>query len=807
MWRRLFPLLLVGPIVYASPLKPHPVYDFSKGLDTYHSSLSLPDGFVHNSLNVFFDSQAPVTKRQGYTVSFTTSPFPSQTEWNYTDSTNTSWIIVRSSGSIIANSVSGATSVLVSTVSVNNSVGEANVFGNAYFVDQTQGVYYWNGSTTVYVAGSPKGSLMAQWHGRLWVAGLAVPNGNVLDGSKQYDGTVWATGLNPNDPVSLVVGLADNFDNISAIYPFLDTLYTFKHFQTYAMYGFDQTNFQISFITQECGCIDQQSIQTFGAALKFVSERGVENFDGYTCTRISDPVKNLVDNAIQAQGGSNSLSWSQSNPSDWAAGTISNLDTTTLSPAIALISTSTLENFSSLVNWNILVPSWSVSGGTVTASTTTFSGGRMKMQQASSQNLNSGIDVKINFQISVTGPGTSNKIGVVNGSNQGYSAFIQGLAGQWSFEAGPFNQATDNVTPLINVNTGTNDTNFHSVEMVRSLAGSTSFYFDGSLMGNFTDNTYSLASTQEVYLEAFTQTQAITHSFGGLVMQNAQSTGTFKSQVHAVGSISTWGNFSISDVLNSGNIVFSICSANNSGMASSTCASQTANSQITVATNTFVQWYSTFTNTAASQEPTINSVAVQWFSGNRTAPMSSTVWDNRYWLSLTTTTSDTGNDGVLVLSSKGSWSLLDIHAGGFVQYKNALYHSDSLSSGNTYLDNQGYNDNGAAINAFIQSKDFCEEGPTQDDYYESLYPSADNLGNYNMGISYIMDRDATSPYSLSSINQSEFQNNTSIKIPFVLNSTNQNFGKCINFTFTESDLGSPWNFYGWTAYYHERQVQ
>ena len=209
--------------------KPFQSYDFSKGLDTYHNPTMLPDGFVQNSLNVLFDDKAPVTKRQGYTVGWSTSSARAFTGlWTYTDATNTTWQIARSSTNITASNMAGSI-VAVATVSASNIVGETNAFGYAYFVDQTQGVYYWNGTTTTYVASSPLGSIITQFHNRLAVTGAAVPNGNQLYLSGYYAGNTWTTGLNPTDPAQYSIGLQDNFDNVTAEYVYLDTLYLFKH--------------------------------------------------------------------------------------------------------------------------------------------------------------------------------------------------------------------------------------------------------------------------------------------------------------------------------------------------------------------------------------------------------------------------------------------------------------------------------------------------------------------------------------------------------------------------------------------------
>ena len=251
------------------------LYDFSKGLDSYHNPTTLPDGFVQDSNNVLFDDKTPVSKRLGFSSLFTSSMVPQKTAWTYTDPNNTLWILYRigadnSSSEINAVHFDGTGGVTIATPTISNLVGETNAFGNAFFVDQGQGVYYTgtpSGFSSVFVNGSPKGSLITTFHGRIWVAGLAAPNGNQLYSSAYSSGTVWTTGLNPTDPVLFQVGLQDNFDNITALYVYLDTLYIFKHSSIYALYGFDQTSFQVSQLTQECGCIDQNSIQTFNGGL------------------------------------------------------------------------------------------------------------------------------------------------------------------------------------------------------------------------------------------------------------------------------------------------------------------------------------------------------------------------------------------------------------------------------------------------------------------------------------------------------------------------------------------------------------
>lgn len=915
----------------ASREKSFPVYDFSKGCDTYHSSLSLPDGYVQNCLNVVFGSPAPVSGRQGYVTAFSSKTYQLQPVWTFTDRTNTSWLIVRASDTIFANSLSGSASVFIATVSANNLVSETNAFGNAYFVDQTQGVYYWTGSTTIYVSSSPFGSLISNFHNRLWVAGAAVPLSDQLYGSKQNDGTVWTIGPNPNDPVQITIGVQNIDNDISALHPFLDTLYIGKHSQIFALYGFDQTSFQVSYITGECGIVDPFSVQDYNHGIIFASNRGVDFFDGYTCRRVSDPVKNKVDGAIQS--AFNTSSWNQQTQQDWLAGTFSTngpsnaLSATILAPSLALSTYSYVDNtdvaFSAGTVGNGLTQSgnsfflrtylnepmsnisnWVTTAGGWTTSPLAGTSTQNNLKYGSSPINTDYLLFEFQYNFGGQCPASGNLFGdfaLLNGSGQGYG--IQIFNGSViHFYLGKYSSWDDanlesNSESVEIVSPGC-DANWHTLDMTRNpLTGSTAFYLDGVSGGAFTDSSYTNLSTVKLSIlqaTAVTKTQfrnfyvqsmfgnfnsaahdsvlgtpvwgalnwtltgAGTAVFAARTSTNnsayssdvavtngnvpavsnqryiaysstlsstntsyqsspatitsvseaaTASSGTFVSQCHSLSGISSFGNFSVvQDLTTGGNIVYNVCTSPNSNCSAATCAVTPVNGQITVSTNAFVDFIASFTVTASTNAPALQSSTVQWFSGTRSASMASVIWDNRYWLSLTTTTADAANDAILVMNLQEAWSILDIHAGGFALYKNALYHSDSRASGNVYLDNSGQNDNGRAINMFIRTKDYQITDLAEDKYLTDLYPTMDNAGNFNVTLNYYLDR-STNTFALSMINQTEFGEASVVKIPFPIGASNQDFGETVSYQFSETDLNAVWNFYGFIQTYKQREPQ
>lgn len=709
--------------------------------------------------------------------------------------------------------------------------------------------------------------------------------------------------------MQLTAGLQDNFDNVTAMYVFLDTMYIGKHYAIYGLYGFDQTNFQISQITQECGILDPNSIQTLGGTLKFVSLRGVEQFDGYTCSRISDPVKNLVDPAISA--GFSQQSWVLQQASDWNSGTFNptaNLNSAVVAPALVLSTGTHTDsvasdwNAGSLTNLvvsgnsiginyndsgNVTNPdfessfsgNWTSSGsGTFSRVTTTScqfpTGNNCENGSACAEMTYSGGTTSFYFealdpqnriiqQVSVpanndctwrqlnvssvylgsqqAGKRTTFRFHANNGSQDTYlstsdsyiwggtiSFWYKNLAlaspGLSTFDFDNVQNGSSTITTgsFVSqvVDTGITKTqaqvtNFNttvldfSPTLVFQSSPDNSSWAD---LGTSSGTDY-LANRYLRYLSTFTVNSGdALSSLNAVTFQWTASSGAFKSPIHMIPSINTFGNFPVTDSLNGGNISFSICSSTNSNMSVPlSCASQNPNAQITVSTGVtgdalYVNWFATFTVTGATQTPTLNSGTVQWFSGTKPVPMASAIFDTRYWLSLTTTTTDTANDAVLVYGKTGAWSLLSIHAGGFTQYKGSLYHSDSNPTGSVYIDNTGTTDNGSNINSYIITKDFKGEDLNADEYFNSAYMSMDP-GNSNCTgtVYYFLDHNEASPFTLSTVQQSEFVNSIALKIPFSLG-TNQNFGHTIAFEYQENDACGL-NLYGFSPYYFERPVQ
>lgn len=890
-------LFAASPLFAKGPQQSLDINDFHCGIDSYHSSLTIDPCFVQDALNVYFDKTAGVIKRGGYTTSFTTTTTSAFSGlWSFTDNSANIWMIARTSTTLMATTGIGQSlfNIKVATVSANDVVNCVTSLGTFYCVDPTQGVYNWNGTSTTYVSGSPKGSLIANFHGRVWVTGLAVPNGNFLYGSKYLDGTVWATGTNATDPVALQVNLSDNADVITTLFAgYNDILYVFRNYNTYGLVGFDLTNFQISQLNAEVGCIDQRGIQPIFGGLVFPSARGIEFFDGYTATKISDPIKTLVD-PITLGSTFAQTSWVQQTQGDWEAGTLFNLNATVATPALVLSTASFTDTVSAdftqgtassitIQTSNIILSTNAVevnenSFESGFPTTNWYGNGNWYSQTGSSVMVNCTITVKDGSKMMGVGRGfsgwtfTADVVNALTATNYGTTSFtvnanactqvqrtisvsasslgmpvvikftgVTNVMTSSTFTANSRNvtfwSASDDSnglgnelfidlvegTPKSSISSGTftsrtfdtiitsNTSTWSANWTVNTSTPYVELQMSTASAGPWSKVTSSTGTTQATnrylrYISSFTivSTQTALSTLNDVTVSATASSGTLKSQIHNIGTINSWGNFTTVNTANGGDIAFSICSSTNSNMGVPVnCAAQTANSQISIATGTYVQYYATFTVTAATQTPTLNSTTINWYSGTRRPPMASMAYDNRYWLSVTTNTADSTNDATFILSKGPVWSLFSIHAGAFTIWKNQPYFADADASGKVYQLEQGLNDNGVAINAFVKSKDFAPGGLIVDKFWDSIYLIADNAGAYNIDSIYYVDR-STVAFSLGTMVQNETPGTLINRLNIPIDSTHQNFGKTISFRFSNSDIDAPFRFYGGAVLFRAR---
>lgn len=922
MKRRLLTILaLVGctSFLFADGERAFPINSFAGGLNSNYSSLTIANDEVQDALNVWFDEDNALVSREGFSTYGTTTTLKYVNGWSYTDSTNNNWIIVATSNSIIASNGDGTFSTVIATVPspTQSIISAVNAEGRIYFTDAIQGVYYWAGSGTVtYIYGSPKGSLIAEYKGRIWVSGEAQPNQNRLSTSKFLDGTTWTTGTLATDPVQYVVGLNDRSDGVSALFSGQnDALYLFKKNSIHGLYGFDQDDFEIRAITSEAGCIDAGSVQPYSGGIVFVSKRGVEIFTGAAVTLVSDKIYNRIKDALNSSFSQRS--WTLTSQSDFAAGssTPTAYVSTTVTPGSVVLDTaSAVSSFVDTLSADFTSGTQTTVDSTSTVDALMLAFNTAEAVQSSyyhadtdnaetCNNINQGFTATTNYVLtSVTARlkkiGSPSSVQVaIHPDSSGPSATIlsSGVVNVAAITAS-YSDINSTMTPVsissgvtywVSINQTGNctatDKVYWSIALDTPLLGG--LYSNGASFLPFNANvktfgrqyqpsgnlvsrafdvgfttqtwrwnwsTVTISSTVPTGTTLAFETQSSSDSVNWEALQTVTSTapstvqryirykssftttsswlspkvndvtiamtprirpfGTYVAPTVTIGTnITSFGTFDVSEILSSGTISFSICTSSSSNMFPSTCTAQAVNSQILAFKNTYANFRATFTVTNSDQNPELQSTVLKWNEGTRRPRMTSAINKERYWLSLTTNTLSDQNDATFVLSRGVNrdhwvWTEFNIAAGAYILFKDTLYHADANASGKVYIDNQGHNDAGVAINSYIKTKDYALDNILQEKVFKDFWILSDYLGPYNIDTSYFLDR-VSNEYSLSSITADETTGMVQAKLPFPLDATHQVFGKTISFKFKNSDADEQMHMYGGTLMYSIRPPQ
>jgi hypothetical protein len=278
------------------------------------------------------------------------------------------------------------------------------------------------------------------------------------------------------------------------------------------------------------------------------------------------------------------------------------------------------------------------------------------------------------------------------------------------------------------------------------------------------------------------------------------ASGTYTSQTKNIGSNATsFGNFSADQTLNSGTIGYFIRTATTEGgLAGASWTALTRDAQISASINPWIQVKATFTITAATQDPSLQSFTVAWNEGNLVRTFGSVDKDHRLLWSVGEGTSTVANATYIYDPRFNSWLKYSVPFDAPARVGSSIYFGNP-SSGNVYTWPSGTSDNGSAITAFWKSKDFVGGDVTSEkDFLNYSLISKSQTGS-NLDLVYTINTSSsiTNSYSLTDTASSTIRRINS-------NFPSGKFGTFINFRFGNDDADAPFEIYGLVMNYKPR---
>ncbi len=298
-----FLLFLIGSASAQSPDKPLQTFKLPQlngGVNSRYSSHMIGDNQVQSALNMYWDEDIGVTRRKGFAKYNATAITAGKTVrglWPFTADDGSRYMVALCSATLYQTSGDGSFTKITGAegLSETEAMDAVTTLGKIWFANGTDTVFYWDGASTATVSGAPLGDKIEAWRNRVVITGKSGEL-SYVHMSGELDGTNFTTGpTRSTSPVSIAIG-GTNAKPVKCMYGgYRDVFMVWTEEETYGIYGFGLKDFIVRQLSNEVGCIEDESVQEKGNALYWMSKRGIEKMSGTTVETISRGVNDVYD--------------------------------------------------------------------------------------------------------------------------------------------------------------------------------------------------------------------------------------------------------------------------------------------------------------------------------------------------------------------------------------------------------------------------------------------------------------------------------------------------------------------------------
>jgi len=297
------------------------------GLVTRYASSQIGDTCLTEAENIYLDEDAGISRRKGF-AKFNTTAASSQSVrgvWPFRATDGTEYMVALSSQTMYQSDGDGEFSAISPALAGKSATEDMDCqqcLGRLWCVNGSDTMFFWDGTSTGSVSGAPTCSAIDCFRNRV-ILGNCSGTLSQLRMSGELDGTDYTIPASPvsTSPAVISLGGVNDGKRLRCVMgTYQDVLVMGKEDSTWGLYGFDRRDFAVREISREVGCVENRSVREKQGSLYWLSKRGVEKMTGPSITRVSDPVRDLVDTIIVS--GGNSRSNTDSSQTDFEAGNL-----------------------------------------------------------------------------------------------------------------------------------------------------------------------------------------------------------------------------------------------------------------------------------------------------------------------------------------------------------------------------------------------------------------------------------------------------------------------------------------------------
>lgn len=799
---------------------------FEGGMDSYHAANKIPDNAATYIQNFNSDTGDLATERNGYvrrdsTILGNATGSPAYGLWQFLDSSGNDWIITYSSRTFYKNTAGGTPTAFGLIATTDQIPDAAKNLGLICFVNGTDSMWCFNGTSTGTVAGAPLGKRIVAWRTRFAIGNIGSAQSTIrfsADGSS----STWTLGGLATDPFAAQIGGANDGEYIRCLTgSYLDSMIIGRKYDSWAIDGTDQSDYVIRNISQQVGCTEPRTVKEVDGELVWLSARGLEAMNGRAIRSISEPVRNITD--VITKNTVSQRSNTQTSQADWAAGSFDPaiyLDTHTSPGDLQLTFPDNFDSFRDGSNntkplwtqFNTNVPFVLATAAFVANGNLTIVSQQSVEQFVRTRNLTTDYRAGTTYYVvlsSITPTPLPNQsdfsiyVATYFSGNLGPTSLNQ----YFDFQFQSTTSATISLDAILNSSDGTLcvgnscQSNVSTVPAVIQIWMSTTNY-------RVTVNDKTIIAGSHTYpngpqipylgyywgLGSHTSGYAYVDTYG-----IAPTTATYTSQAISIGSLITaWSPTTISDSKSLATLAYQFGSTSSAaGISSIVNYTSISNGGTpTVSTNSLAAFKAVFTSTITLGTAKVSDFLTTWSEGGVTPSPVATTYDRRYWLSYTTaTTSAPTLDSILVWQRNKSFSLFKgINAGAFTLWRDNLYFGNSNSTGFVYQFDVGNNDDGASITSVITTKSYDLQQFYRDKEFSKAYVGYFGGSDQSGGFSLLFNINRYGyNYYLGAANLTDEQGQNAAKFWFPLYQLVR--GREIQYTLFKTGTGSRLKLY------------
>lgn len=302
---------------------------FTEGLNTRYASNMIPDNALAEALNVLLDEDVdgvPV-RRNGHVKCNVTAINGAAVRglWKFDAADGSKHQVAVASDTFYSHDgdcVFGAISPALSGFSTTREWDCTQYLGKLWCANGASTVWMDLAGSTASVTEAPHGTLNDGFRNRILEANVT-GNQSRLYMSGELDGEDWTIGpTQSTSPIILPIGGVNDGNRITCLMGVYGDSYLIgKQDSLYALSGFEYDEFAIREVSREVGCIDDKTVQEKNNAIYWMSKRGYEKLYGSAITRVSDPIKDIIETIIATTG--NPQTRTDTTQGDFEAGNLS----------------------------------------------------------------------------------------------------------------------------------------------------------------------------------------------------------------------------------------------------------------------------------------------------------------------------------------------------------------------------------------------------------------------------------------------------------------------------------------------------